>query len=181
MDKKDEKENKEQMEKLIEKVNKLNPLDLSADEDLSIAIMNLISIEEHMYFSGMKTDDAKYFELLKSVREMRVKLLKEIIKEGKGESWCISKHLLAAAMRLMEVGTKLLSRDMKKEAYDKFQDAFNLYSLFWSLNLNLTPGEKKDSFEKMVASADSSDKKSGGFSSKIQDVVKKVIDCCKEL
>ena len=71
MDKKDEKENKEQMEKLIEKVNKLNPLDLSADEDLSIAIMNLISIEEHMYFSGMKTDDAKYFELLKSVREMR--------------------------------------------------------------------------------------------------------------
>ena len=84
-------------------------------------------------------------------------------------------------MRLMEVGTKLLSRDMKKEAYDKFQDAFNLYSLFWSLNLNLTPGEKKDSFEKMVASADSSDKKSGGFSSKIQDVVKKVIDCCKEL
>ena len=31
---------------------------------------------------------------------MRKLLLKEIIKDYEGENWCISKHLLAAAMRL---------------------------------------------------------------------------------
>lgn len=34
---------------------KVNPKDLSSDQDLSIAIMNLISIEEHLVFSGAKT------------------------------------------------------------------------------------------------------------------------------
>ncbi|MBD5398612.1 hypothetical protein HDR60_03850, partial [bacterium] len=32
----------------IDNMKKLNPKDLSSDQDLSIAIMNLISIEEHL-------------------------------------------------------------------------------------------------------------------------------------
>jgi len=46
------------MEELIEKVNKLKAtgeLDLSMEEDLSIAVMNLISLEEHFYFTAEKT------------------------------------------------------------------------------------------------------------------------------
>ena len=45
------------MEELIEKVNKLKAtgeLDLSMEEDLSIAIMNLISLEEHFFFTAKK-------------------------------------------------------------------------------------------------------------------------------
>ena len=56
------------VDKFIAKINnakKDNKLDLSADEDLSIAIMNLVSIEEHFFFTAKKTGDDKYFDLLR--------------------------------------------------------------------------------------------------------------------
>ena len=101
-------------------------LDLSSDEDLSIAIMNLVSIEEHLFFTNQKTGKDEYLDLLKEVREMRKELLKKIIKEYEGEVWCISKHLLAASMRLMEVGTKLLGQGKEKEAKDLFAKSYSL-------------------------------------------------------
>lgn len=125
---------------LVEKYDNLKKdqkLDLSADEDLSIAIMNLISIEEHLFFSGAKTEDSAYYDLLGEVREMRKELLKKIIKEYEGEVWCISKHLLAASYRLMEYGTKHLGRGNKEEAEDMFEKAYNLYSLFWAINMGV--------------------------------------------
>lgn len=158
-------------EDLVAKVNELkkkDKIDLSSDEDLSIALMNLVSIEEHMYFSGMKTDKKKYFELQNSVRELRKKLLKEIVKEPEGEVWCLSKHLLAASMRLIEVGNKYQTKGENEKALDKFHDAFQLYSMFWGLNLKL---EKKE---------DLVEPRANGWKDKLSETVKKVIDCCKE-
>jgi len=94
----------------VQEVSKQKDLDLSSGEDLSIGIMNLISIEEHLFYTSQKTKDKKYLDILNEVRKMRTELLKEIIKDYKGEVWCISKHLLAASMRLMEVGTKELKK-----------------------------------------------------------------------
>ena len=107
------------IDEFIKKVqgNKQNELDLSSDEDLSIAIMNLISIEEHFFFTGAKTEKPGYFDLLSQAREMRKELLKRIIKDPEGEVWCISKHLLSASMRLMEVGTKAQGQGKKQEAH----------------------------------------------------------------
>ena len=116
-------------------------LDLSSGEDLSIAIMNLVSIEEHLFFSAEKTGKSEYFNLLNEVREMRKQLLKKIIKDYEGEVWCISKHLLASSMRLMEVGTKSLNKGDKKEAEDLFQKAYQLYNLFWGLNLGVVKSD----------------------------------------
>ncbi|MCL5017524.1 MAG: hypothetical protein M1155_02605, partial [Patescibacteria group bacterium] len=90
----------------VDEMKKKDKMDLSSDQDLSIAIMNLISIEEHFFFSGAKLGKTGYYDMIKDIREMRKDLLKRIIKEYEGEVWCISKHLLAASMRLMEVGTK---------------------------------------------------------------------------
>jgi hypothetical protein len=165
----------------IKKVNdtkKDNLLDLSADEDLSIAIMNLISIEEHFFFTAKKTNDDKYFDLLKEVREMRKSLLKRLIKEYEGEVWCISKHLLASSMRIMEVGTKLLGQGKDKEAKDLFEKSYNLYSLFWGLNLNAI---EIDSVKKIDDSKmDKADSGKSTIFSKLGNVVKKAIDCCIE-
>ena len=136
----------EDVNKLVEKYDALKKeekLDLSADQDLSIAIMNLISIEEHLFFSGGKTGNKTYYELLAEIREMRKVLLKKIIKEYDGEVWCISKHLLASSYRLMEYGTKCLGRGKKKEAEDVFEKAYNLYSLFWALNMGVINLEDK--------------------------------------
>ncbi len=130
----------EKVEQLVDKYDSLkkdHKLDLSADEDLSIAIMNLISIEEHLFFSGAKTKDSKYYIVLKEIREMRKDLLKRIIKDYEGEVWCISKHLLGASYRLMEYGTKYLGRGENDVAKEMFEKAYNLYSLFWGLVMGL--------------------------------------------
>lgn len=166
------------LNEMIEKVDKMkkdNVLDLSSDQDLSIAIMNLVSIEEHFFFTGAKTGNPKYYDLLAEVRDMRKDLLKKIIKEYEGEVWCISKHLLAASYRLMEVGTKAQGKGNKEEAQNMFKKAYDLYSLFWGLNMKLIDlGEVK----KIDDDALNTEKK--GLTGRLGALVKKVIDCCIE-
>src|SRR3989344_862867 len=132
---------------------------LSKDDDLSIALMNLISLEEHFYFTAMKTDNSSYLGMLNSVRSLRKNLLKRFVKDAKGEEWCISKHLLAASMRLMEVGTKELGTGNEKEATFYFKEAFELYSLFFAINLKAVEIKEIKSDEK-------------GLKSRFSDIVK---------
>jgi hypothetical protein len=166
------------LNELVEKVDQLkkdNALDLSSDQDLSIAIMNLVSIEEHFFFTGAKTGNDKYYDLLTEVREMRKQLLKRIIKEYEGEVWCISKHMLAASYRLMEVGTKAQAKGNKEDAKEMFQKAYDLYSLFWGLNMKLIDiGEVKK-----IDDNDLNVKKQT-VAGKLGALVKKVVDCCIE-
>ena len=117
-----------QIRNLLEKVKnvvKEGGLDLSSDEDLSI------SIEEHLFFTANKTHKDKYYALLNEIREIMKTLLKEIIKDYDGEVWCISKHLLAASMRLMEVGTKALTKGEDEKAKGLFEQSYRLYMIFW--------------------------------------------------
>lgn len=48
----------------IDDMKKKNPKDLSSDQDLTIAIMNLISIEEHLVFSGAKTGKNSFYDMI---------------------------------------------------------------------------------------------------------------------
>ena len=171
-------ENIEEFIKKFDDMKKQDKMDLSSDQDLTIAIMNLVSIEEHFFFTGAKLGKTEYYDMIKDVREMRKELLKRIIKEYEGEVWCISKHLLAASYRLMEVGTKQLGIGKKEEAYDLFEKAYNLYSLFWGINLNLlNVGDIKKIDDNAI---NKEDKEKKGFMGKMEELVKKVIDCCIE-
>lgn len=154
--------------KKIEDAKKSGSFDLSTEEDLSIAVMNLISLEEHFYFTGEKTKKSEYFDLLKEIREMRKNLMKKMIDKHEGETWCVSKHLLATAMRLIEVGTKLQSDGDKDGAKKFFDYAYKLYSLFWGLRLNLIDikGVKETA--------------AGDKPWTLEDVVEKLVDCCDE-
>ena len=167
----------------IEKTTQQKSLDLSSDEDLSIGIMNLISNEEHLFFTSQKTGKARYLDLLNEVRLMRTELLKKIIKDYEGEVWCISKHLLAATMRLIEVGTKELKKGNKKEAWDLFEKAYKLYSLFWGINLGIAkiPSIKsqKANNVQMINDHNKKTDKTSVFD-KLGDMIKKAVDCCKE-
>ncbi|MFH1233903.1 MAG: hypothetical protein V1649_04645 [Patescibacteria group bacterium] len=167
-------------QELIEKVDNLkkqDKMDLSSDQDLSIAVMNLISIEEHFFFTGVKTGKNSYFDLLNQVRSIRKELLKKIIKDYEGEVWCISKHLLAASMRLMEVGTKQLGIGKKAEAEDLFKKSFDLYSLFWGVNMGVI---NSGTVEKIADDKLDKSDKDGGLMAKMSAVVKKIVDCCIE-
>ncbi|MBI2145028.1 hypothetical protein HYU18_01760 [Candidatus Woesearchaeota archaeon] len=158
--------------KRIEEVKNKTGLDLSLGEDLSIGLMNLISLEEHFLFSFVKTYEQRYLDMLEQTREIRKRLLKKIVKENNAEDWCISKHLLAATMRLTEVGTKYLHDGKRKEAEEMFLEAFNLYTLFWSVN-----GAGGSGSGKLAAIVE---KQGKSRLSGVAEAFKKLIDCCKE-
>ena len=161
-----------------DQMKKQDKIDLSSDQDLTLAIMNLVSIEEHFIFTGAKTDNNEYYDLVNETREIRKELLQKIVKNPEGEVWCISKHLLAASMRLMEVGSKQLGQGNKKDAYDFYQKAYDLYCLFWGLNLKVIgTSDLKKIDEKAISKHD---KKKRGIVGKLGVLVRKAIDCCIE-
>ena len=191
----------ESVKEFVERIDaskKVNPKDLSSDQDLTIAIMNLISIEEHLVFSGAKTGKNSFYDLIEEVRETRKKLMLKIIPSYEGEVWCISKHLLASSMRLMEVGTKQQSLGNKEQAYDLFNKAYDLYCLFWGLNMNMLNIEDmkwiEDSVEDVKKISEKinivnpiEEKKEEVTStehqtafSKMKAFVRKAVDCCIE-
>jgi len=181
----------ESVQEFVEKLDaakKVNPKDLSSDQDLTIGIMNLISIEEHLMFSGAKTGKTQFYDLINEVREMRKQAMLKIIPAYEGEVWCISKHLLAASMRVFEVGTKALAAGDSKTAYELFDQSYGLYSMFWGLNMGLLTGDEKSakSTKKSVKQAKAAAPvsvpvtKDGGKVSKLKSWVKNAVNCCIE-
>lgn len=172
--------NEEKLKKFIKKINqsKKGKMDLSIKEDLAIGIMNLISLEEHFHFTAQKTKNTNYYNLLKKIRQIRTNLLKRIIKEYEGEIWCISKHLLASSMRVMEAGTKYQSAGKEEDAEKMFNTSYDLFSLFWALNLKLiNPGKIKKIKDDQIDKDDDDEKSLMG---KMKDLIKRAIDCCIE-
>lgn len=179
----------------IDSSKKVNPKDLSSDQDLTIAIMNLISIEEHLMFSGAKTGKTGFYDLIEEVREKRKNLMQKVIPAYEGEVWCISKHLLASSMRLFEVGTKQQSLGNKEVAYDLFNQSYDLYCLFWGLNMNMIDiadvkwiEDNVEDVKKLTAKVNEavaaapvkSEEEPKGALAKMKAFVRKAVDCCIE-
>lgn len=176
------------LQKFMDKVKQAesgHQFDLASGEDLSMAVMNLIAIEEHMFFNANKTGKTKYFELLNEAREIRKTLMKMLIPDYEGEVWCTSKHLLAASMRVMEVGTKYQTKGDTKTAYDLFRKSYDLYNLFWAINLGLD-SDKKSPLSRGDQEGFNAPKeaplpyKKSDFLGKVSGVIGKILDCCRE-
>jgi hypothetical protein len=151
----------------IQRMKASGTVDLSSDEDLSLAVMNLVSLEEHFYFTAMRTGSDHYLDLLDEVREVRKETLGRLIDRHEGETWCACKHLLAASMRLMEVGVKLRAAD-QAEAKRMFERAWRMYALFWGLRL------------KLIDTADLPKVAAEEKPWTVQDIVAKLVNCCDE-
>ena len=183
----------------MDQAKKLNPKDLSSDQDLTICIMNLISIEEHLMFSGAKTEKTSYYDLIEQVRELRKNLMLKIIPQYEGEVWCISKHLLSSSMRLMEVGTKQMSLKNKEEAYKLFDQSYDLYCLFWGLNMNMLNIEEvkfaqedieiannisekieNTPIETNIVEKENIKEEEKSIFSSLKSTIKKLVNCCIE-
>ncbi len=176
---------------MLDAAKKVNPKDLSSDQDLTIGIMNLISIEEHLMFSGAKTGKHQFYDLINDVREMRKRMMLKIIPSYEGEVWCISKHLLAGAMRLFEVGTKALAAGDKETAYGLFDDSYELYCMFWGLNMGVLTGAKSDvkpvatpkgktKVKAVAVDAPATKDAPRGTMGKLKSWVKNAVNCCIE-
>ncbi len=157
--------NYEEIMKKVEAFKQGKNLDLSTEEDLAIAIMNLISLEEHFFFTGAKINKPEYFDMLQEIRSLRAKLLARMIDKTEGEAWCISKHLLATSMRLMEVGTKLQSDNKKEEAKEMFQNAYKMFNMFFAIRLKIVNVPNTASENKPMT---------------MNDIMAKLVNCCDE-
>jgi hypothetical protein len=165
------------LQKKIEELRSSGKYDLSTEEDLSIAVMNLVSLEEHFFFTAEKTGKEEYFDLLQETREIRKELLGRMMDKNEGETWCISKHLLAASMRIMEVATKLQKEGKKEDAKAMFDRAYRVYSLFWVVRLKVVDlsGVKKIP----EGAVNVHDKEAKGKWS-VEELVEKLVHCCDE-
>ncbi len=178
----------------LDNAKKVNPKDLSSDQDLTIGIMNLISIEEHLMFSGAKTGKTGFYDMINDVRDLRKRMMQKVIPAYEGEVWCISKHLLAAAMRLFEVGTKAQAAGDKAQANELFDESYGLYCMFWGLNMGMIGGEAAEIKEvkapktKKVAAVAAApvkavepiEKAEVGTVGKLKNWVKNAVNCCIE-
>ena len=154
----------------IEALKKSGGVDLSVAEDLSLAVMNLISLEEHFFFTGAKTGDESYYDFSADIRKMRTSLMKGLVDKHEGETWCATKHILSATMRLIEVGNRYVAEGDREKAKKYFADAYRLYSVFWALKTKLITAEALQK-----AGAESSEK---GWN--LEMLVSKLADCCNE-
>lgn len=124
--------NKTKLVKMVEKADnskKANSLDLSADQDLTIGLMNLIAIERVMGICD-KSD------LCRMVKSVRRSLMGRILTEGT-DLWGRSVRLLGDAMDLLQVANTRLAAGDTDVAYAMYEDAYGLYSLFWGLNMGM--------------------------------------------
>lgn len=116
--------------KAVEKADsakKANPLDLSSDQDLTIALMNLAVLERNFGLSG---------ELMDVVSDIRQDLMKKIVAPS-SDKWEVTKYLLAESMQLMVDGNRALDTGKNKDAYALYNRSYELYSLFWGINMGL--------------------------------------------
>ncbi len=119
---------KKSISKRIEQIDdqkKVNPLDLSSDQDLTVALMNLIAVED-MVNAGALGD---------MVRDVREKLMRPIVRDMDNAE--MLRDLLGGAMRMMQDGCDLLANGKQSAAYDAFNRSYELYSVFWGLNMGM--------------------------------------------
>lgn len=110
---------KSSLNKLVKNADdakKVNPLDLSSDQDLTVALMNLLAIE----------DEFEY------VRDIRIELMSRIVAPDT-DVWGMSERLLGMAMQLIDDGNKATG----DSAYKLYNRAYELYSMFWGINMGL--------------------------------------------
>src|SRR3989338_2148505 len=83
--------------KRVEKIKTSGGVDLSAAEDLSIAVMNLISLEEHFFFTGAKKGEeffAEAYRLYAIFWALKTKLVSThsvsgAAKQAAGKGWSL--------------------------------------------------------------------------------------------
>ena len=71
------------------------------------------------------------------VHDMRVNLMKRIVKKSDAELWNVSQKLLALAIKLINQGIKAQQSGDINASYRYFDDVYHAYSLFWGVNMGM--------------------------------------------
>ena len=112
--------NKNLMKKVsvADEQRKANPLDLSSDQDLTIALINLIAIEN-------ATPNSQIGEM---VRNIRKKLMVRMVADKNTQAQ--AHEYLSQAAREMNKAIQFQKTGDKKAAYEKYDATYEAYVLF---------------------------------------------------
>jgi len=121
---------------------KLNNKDVGLAEDMAFALKNLIAIEDHSATSFGINNDEKWLKLINIIRKIRTKWINTLVKKEDSHIYCISKHLLASAEGMIEIGNRFNSTNQYSESKEAYNDAIILMELFLDYNEIKSEGEK---------------------------------------
>lgn len=112
--------------------------DVGFVHDLIFFLQNAIALEHHALESYSTTKDKIQLDIAEKIRRMRSKKMYTFIKESKNQIYCESKHLMACAASLKELGNRYVERGEKKLAEECFNESADCEAIFILLN-----GDKK--------------------------------------
>lgn len=107
---------------------KVNLLDLSADQDLSIALMNMMAVEKYAADFGCA-------EIYSHINMVRQGLLKRILRDR--TIFDIAERILLASVLQLNAAVRFQDAGDMDSAYAGFNMAYELYSVFWGLNMKM--------------------------------------------
>lgn len=121
-------QNKELLRDTVAKLDankKVNPRDLSSDQDLTIALMNMIAVEELCPNNTIGN----------MVADLRTKMMQHVVRNNR---FMVASHeLLAKSMQMMTDGINALKNGNTKQAYGLFDKSYEFYVMFWGINMEL--------------------------------------------
>lgn len=112
------KKNLKHMVEYTDASKKVNPLDLSSDQDLTIALMNLVAIEEI----------APNGQIGQIIGEMREHLMERMTQDT--ETMVRGRDLLAQAVRAMEDAARAQQDGNNVTAYKLYDASYEAYVLY---------------------------------------------------
>lgn len=108
--------------------------DVGYIHDFIFYLQNVIALEHHCLESFSITRDKLQLEIAEKVRRQRSKKMYNFVKESKNQIYCESKHLLACACALKELGNRYLEKDDKKLAEECFNESAEMEAIFILIN-----------------------------------------------
>lgn len=131
--------------------------DVGFIHDFIFYIQNAIALEHHCIESFSITKDNLQLEIAEKVRKQRSKKMYQFVKESKNQIYCESKHLMACAQALKELGNRYIEKKEQKLAEECFNESAEMEAIFILLNED-EDEDKKQTFLNSVKHKLSGDK-----------------------
>lgn len=117
--------------------------DVGFFEDSLFMLQNLVSAENHAIESFSSSKRKIWADINKIIREIRSRHLYRIIKEDNQQAYCLTKHLLASAQGLKELGNRYTEDDEEDLAKECFKDSQTVEKIIMIINDIDKKGGKK--------------------------------------
>jgi DNA polymerase III gamma/tau subunit len=108
--------------------------DVGFIQDFIFYLQNAIALEHHLIESYSVTKDKIQMDMAERIRRNRSKWMYRFIKESKNQIYCESKHLMAMAQSMKELGNRYIEQEERELADECFQESADCEACFILLN-----------------------------------------------